>query len=147
MSETAKRPLETENPPKAEAATAPAEEPAAKKAKADEAPSSAAATAQAAAAAASAALQASDAAGGAQPPSRIPESLKPAVKAKLQWLFQTGKCREDEIDTKIMLSIAEFSDAVGVQILEHFAEADMNTVRNKSAFLAGVMRRFRNETR
>lgn len=44
-----------------------------------------------------------------------------------------------------MNSLSEFPDSVGVQILEHFADADMRSVRNKSAFLAGVMRRFRNE--
>jgi hypothetical protein len=38
---------------------------------------------------------------------------------------------------------AEFPDATGVQILEHFAAADMSSIRNKSGYLKGVMNRFR----
>jgi hypothetical protein len=74
-----------------------------------------------------------------------PESMKPAVREKLESLFSSGRCRRDEIDLKIMQSIAEFPEAVGLQILSNFSDADMTSIRNKSAFLAGVMKRFRTE--
>uniref|UniRef100_A0A7S4PPQ6 Heterogeneous nuclear ribonucleoprotein Q acidic domain-containing protein n=1 Tax=Guillardia theta TaxID=55529 RepID=A0A7S4PPQ6_GUITH len=79
--------------------------------------------------------------------SKLPEVLdsKPATKAKLEWLFSTGKCRRDELDSKIVASLCDFSDSVGVQIIEHFCDADMSTMRSKSAFLAGVIKRFRTE--
>ena len=38
---------------------------------------------------------------------------------------------------------AAFADATGVEILEHFAAADMSSIRNKSGYLKGVMNRFR----
>ncbi len=33
-------------------------------------------------------------------------------------------------------------DETGVEIVEHFAEADMSSIHNKSGYLMGVMRRF-----
>ena len=50
-----------------------------------------------------------------------------------------------EMDHKILSSLCEFADATGVQIVEHFAEADMSSIRNKCGYLAGVMKRFRQE--
>ena len=75
-----------------------------------------------------------------------PDGMKPAVREKLEGLFVSGRCRRDEIDMKIMQSLAEFPESVGMQILSNFSDADMNSIRNKSAFLAGVMKRFRTET-
>uniref|UniRef100_A0A7S0EYD0 Heterogeneous nuclear ribonucleoprotein Q acidic domain-containing protein n=1 Tax=Hanusia phi TaxID=3032 RepID=A0A7S0EYD0_9CRYP len=79
---------------------------------------------------------------------KLPEVMdtRPAIKAKLEWLYSTGKCRRDELDLKIVASLCDFSDSVGVQIIEHFCDADMATMRSKSAFLAGVIKRFRNES-
>ena len=74
-----------------------------------------------------------------------PEGMKPAVREKLESLFASGRCRRDEIDLKIMQSLSEFPEAVGLQILSNFSDADMTSIRNKSAFLAGVMKRFRTE--
>ena len=87
----------------------------------------------------------------AQPPlfhsdsSGWPEGMKPSVRERLETLFASGKCRRDEIDFKIMQSLSEFSEASALQILINFGEADMASIRNKSAFLAGVMKRFRTE--
>ena len=75
-----------------------------------------------------------------------PEGMKPAVREKLEGIFASGRVRRDEIDMKIMQSLSEFSEAVGLQILSNFSDADMSSIRNKSAFLAGVMKRFRTET-
>ena len=81
--------------------------------------------------------------------SGLPEVLntRPATKAKLEWLFTTGKCTQAEMDQKIISSLCEFPDATGVQIVEHFAEADMSSIRNKCGYLAGVMKRFRSDAR
>ena len=68
---------------------------------------------------------------------------RPATKAKLEWIFAQGRCHPSEIDDKVMMSLREFPDATGVEILENFAQADLNNVRNKSAFIAGVMKRYR----
>ena len=78
-------------------------------------------------------------------PSGWPEGMKPSVRERLEILFGSGKCRRDEIDLKIMQSLSEFSEASALQILINFGEADMASIRNKSAFLAGVMKRFRTE--
>jgi hypothetical protein len=78
-------------------------------------------------------------------PSGWPEGMRPSVRERLEALFASGKCRRDEIDLKIMQSLSEFSEASALQILINFGEADMGSIRNKSAFLAGVMKRFRTE--
>jgi hypothetical protein len=70
---------------------------------------------------------------------------RPATKAKLKWLFTTGKCSRFEMDNKIIASLCDFPDATGVQIVEHFAEADMSSIRNKCGYFAGVMKRLRSE--
>lgn len=54
--------------------------------------------------------------------------------------------REDELDNKAIRELAEFSAEKGVQILEQFENSDLNNVRNKSAYLGGVMTRFRRQT-
>ena len=82
--------------------------------------------------------------------SGLPEVLntRPATKAKLEWLFTTGKVTQAEMDQKIISSLCEFPDATGVQIVELFAEADMSSIRgNKCGYLAGVMKRFRSDAR
>ena len=74
---------------------------------------------------------------------QFPDNMKPAVRARLEALFSAGKCRRDEIDLKILQSLSEFAEPAGLQIVSNFCEADMASIRNKSAFLAGVMKRFR----
>lgn len=85
--------------------------------------------------------------GNAEDEAELPEvlSTRPATKAKLLWLFTTGKVTAKEMDHKIISSLCEFPDATGVQIVEHFGEADMSSIRNKCGYLAGVMKRFRQE--
>jgi len=85
--------------------------------------------------------------GGGEDDSGLPEIIntRPATKAKLEWLFTTGKVTLKDMDQKIISSLCEFPDATGVQIVEHFGEADMTSIRNKCGYLAGVMKRFRQE--
>jgi hypothetical protein len=74
-------------------------------------------------------------------PFSLPDGLKPGVKARLEMIFASGKVQRDELDEKILGSLAELSEAQGSEIVDHFAEANMGSIRNKSAFLAGVLRR------
>jgi hypothetical protein len=75
-------------------------------------------------------------------PFNLPDGLKPGVKARLEMIFASGKVQREELDEKILSSLADLSETQGSEIVDHFAEANMETIRNKSAFLAGVLRRY-----
>ncbi len=70
---------------------------------------------------------------------------RPATKAKLEWLFSTGKMPREEMTPGTLQELSEFSDSKGVEIVEHYAEADLSDVRNKCAFFGGVIKRFRDQ--
>jgi hypothetical protein len=74
-------------------------------------------------------------------PYNLPDALKPGVKARLEMLFASGKVQRDELDLKILTTLADFNEMQGGEILDNFAEANTASIRNKSAFLAGVIRR------
>eukprot|EP00281_Chroomonas_sp_CCMP1168_P026526 CAMPEP_0206228906 /NCGR_PEP_ID=MMETSP0047_2-20121206/9414_1 /ASSEMBLY_ACC=CAM_ASM_000192 /TAXON_ID=195065 /ORGANISM="Chroomonas mesostigmatica_cf, Strain CCMP1168" /LENGTH=394 /DNA_ID=CAMNT_0053652171 /DNA_START=2417 /DNA_END=3599 /DNA_ORIENTATION=+ len=130
-----------------DAKRAKADEPAEKPAKAPaETPAAApAADAQQPAAAAGDSAPADAGAAVAPNPFNLPEQLKPGVRARLEMLFSSGKIGRDELDLKILSSLAEFPEVKGSEIVDHFADADTGSIRNKSAFLAGVIRRYRTE--
>ena len=68
---------------------------------------------------------------------------RPATKAKLEWLYKSGKISADEMTQSTLLQLREFSDSKGVEIVEQFAEADLAGVRNKAGFFGGVIKRYR----
>ena len=72
---------------------------------------------------------------------------RPQTKAKLEWVYAQGKVQPHELDHKIISSLCEFPDATGVEILQHFNESDMSSIRNKCGYLAGVMKRYRTDMR
>ena len=70
---------------------------------------------------------------------------RPATKAKLEWLYTTGKLTREEVTPGTLQELSEFSDSKGVEIVEQYAEADLSDVRNKGGFLGGVIKRFRDQ--
>eukprot|EP00301_Raphidiophrys_heterophryoidea_P024701 c8105_g1_i1.p1 GENE.c8105_g1_i1~~c8105_g1_i1.p1 ORF type:complete len:493 (-),score=95.95 c8105_g1_i1:1152-2501(-) len=73
-------------------------------------------------------------------------TLLPNVRDKMEAVFNSGVVRKDEIEACCMDSLRDFPEALACQIIDKFAEADMNTVRNKTAFFIGVLKRYRATT-
>ena len=68
---------------------------------------------------------------------------RPATKAKLEWLYATGKMTAIEMTESTLQQLLQFSDSKGVEIVEQFAVADLSGVKNKAGFFGGVIKRFR----
>jgi len=68
---------------------------------------------------------------------------RPATKAKLEWLYATGKMAASEMTESTLQQLCQFSDSKGVEIVEQFAVADLNGVKNKAGFFGGVIKRYR----
>lgn len=75
----------------------------------------------------------------------LPLTLKAGLRAKLEGLIDSGKCTRANLDAKILSALGEFAEETAIEIIQHFSDADQNSMRSKSAFLAGVIKRFRQE--
>eukprot|EP00620_Florenciella_sp_RCC1587_P018755 CAMPEP_0182566470 /NCGR_PEP_ID=MMETSP1324-20130603/7933_1 /TAXON_ID=236786 /ORGANISM="Florenciella sp., Strain RCC1587" /LENGTH=268 /DNA_ID=CAMNT_0024780281 /DNA_START=233 /DNA_END=1035 /DNA_ORIENTATION=- len=64
-----------------------------------------------------------------------------AWEAKLAELIASGKIVKDELDDGAILQLKQVSEVVAMSCLDHFAETDLSTVRSKSAYLVGIIRR------
>lgn len=53
---------------------------------------------------------------------------------------------EDELDSKALRELADFPPDKRLEILQQFEQSDLKAVRNKAAYLGGVMTRFRRQT-
>jgi hypothetical protein len=71
--------------------------------------------------------------------------LAPETLARVDHLVATGVIVERELDARSLLSLSEFPAKATLDILEQFAGPNMDAVRNKSAYLAGVMKRYKRD--
>lgn len=75
----------------------------------------------------------------------LPLTLKAGLRAKLEELIDSGKCTRAHLDAKILASLGEFAEETAIEVIQHFSDADQTNMRSKSAFLAGVIKRFKQE--
>jgi len=68
---------------------------------------------------------------------------RPATKAKMEWLYTTGKISPEDMSDSSLRQLTEFSDSKGVEVIEQYNDADISNVRNKAGFFGGVIKRFR----
>ena len=59
-------------------------------------------------------------------PTTVMLANRPAIKAKLEWLYSTGKMNAAEMTESTLKQLSEFSDSKGVEIVEQFYEAGKN---------------------
>ena len=62
-------------------------------------------------------------------PTTVMLANRPAIKAKLEWLYSTGKMNAAEMTESTLKQLSEFSDSKGVEIVEQFYEAGKNFSR------------------
>ncbi len=72
-------------------------------------------------------------------------SLPYSIQGKFQHMFMTGRLRPDELDPKCYQQIGAFPEDMQINIVDRFDQADLNTVRNKTGFFLGILKRFRQD--
>ena len=73
--------------------------------------------------------------------------LDPQVANKLKYIYTTEKLRRSDLDERALDALKEFPVEDALAVLEKFLNSELEHVSNKSAFLCGVMRTWRQKTR
>lgn len=69
--------------------------------------------------------------------------LSQKVAEKLDQLFVAGLVAHSDLDERALEALKEFNEDGALQVLVQFKESDLSHVQNKSAFLCGVMKTYR----
>ncbi|KNC79309.1 hypothetical protein SARC_08292 [Sphaeroforma arctica JP610] len=66
-----------------------------------------------------------------------------SVQMRISPLYQTGVLLQNDIEARVYESLAQFPEPVALDIASKFCESDLPRVNNKSGWLIGIMKRFR----
>uniref|UniRef100_A0A673YR14 Heteroous nuclear ribonucleoprotein R n=1 Tax=Salmo trutta TaxID=8032 RepID=A0A673YR14_SALTR len=73
----------------------------------------------------------------------IDAGLPQKVAESLDNIFQTGLVAYADLDERAIDALREFNEEGALSVLQQFRESDLSHVQNKSAFLCGVMKTYR----
>eukprot|EP00124_Ichthyophonus_hoferi_P003828 Ihof_evm5s361 gene=Ihof_evmTU5s361 len=73
----------------------------------------------------------------------LPDWFTPLLKEKISYIYSKGQVTRNDLDKNVLESMRDFTPAVQVEILEKYAETDLNGIRSKTAFLVGILKRYR----
>ncbi|XP_036397862.1 heterogeneous nuclear ribonucleoprotein R-like isoform X2 [Megalops cyprinoides] len=73
----------------------------------------------------------------------IDAGLPQKVAESLDNIFQTGLVAYADLDDRAIDALREFNEEGALSVLQQFKESDLSHVQNKSAFLCGVMKTYR----
>uniref|UniRef100_A0AAY5EPZ0 RRM domain-containing protein n=1 Tax=Electrophorus electricus TaxID=8005 RepID=A0AAY5EPZ0_ELEEL len=73
----------------------------------------------------------------------IDAGLSQKVAESLDNIFQTGLVAYADLDERAIDALREFNEEGALSVLQQFKESDLSHVQNKSAFLCGVMKTYR----
>lgn len=73
--------------------------------------------------------------------------LDKRIAGKLDDIFKTGKLLHKDLDDRALDALKEFPSEGAVAVLNQFLESNLEHVSNKSAFLCGIMKTYRQKTR
>ncbi|TRY77284.1 hypothetical protein TCAL_10197 [Tigriopus californicus] len=73
--------------------------------------------------------------------------LDPKVADRLDDIYKTGKLQHSDLDDRALDALKEFPTEGALAVLAQFLESNLGHVSNKSAFLCGVMKTYRQKTR
>uniref|UniRef100_A0AAY4CMP0 RRM domain-containing protein n=1 Tax=Denticeps clupeoides TaxID=299321 RepID=A0AAY4CMP0_9TELE len=73
----------------------------------------------------------------------IDAGLPQKVAESLDNIFQTGLVAYADLDERAIDALREFNEDGALSVLQQFKESDLSHVQNKSAFLCGVMKTYR----
>ncbi|KAK2586438.1 hypothetical protein KPH14_010718 [Odynerus spinipes] len=77
----------------------------------------------------------------------IQYGLNEKVAAKLDEIYKTGKLAHVDLDERALDALKEFPVEGALNVLTQFLESNLEHVSNKSAFLCGVMKTYRQKSR
>ncbi|KAI4503078.1 hypothetical protein M0802_002122 [Mischocyttarus mexicanus] len=77
----------------------------------------------------------------------IQYGLDEKVAAKLDEIYKTGKLAHVDLDERALDALKEFPVEGALNVLTQFLESNLEHVSNKSAFLCGVMKTYRQKSR
>lgn len=80
-------------------------------------------------------------------PKLIAYGLDKKVAAKLDDIYKTGKLAHTELDERALDALKEFPVDGALNVLSQFLESNLEHVSNKSAYLCGVMKTYRQKSR
>ncbi|XP_052809922.1 heterogeneous nuclear ribonucleoprotein R-like [Mya arenaria] len=69
------------------------------------------------------------------------------VAGELEKIYTTGKLSHSELDERALDALKEFNPDDAIKVLEQFNEASLEHVTNKSAFLCGQMKTYRQKSK
>lgn len=76
-------------------------------------------------------------------PALLEAGLPQQVAEKLDELYVSGLVAHSDLDERAIEALKEFNEDGALQVLVQFKESDLSHVQNKSAFLCGVMKTYR----
>ncbi|XP_055324684.1 heterogeneous nuclear ribonucleoprotein R isoform X19 [Sitodiplosis mosellana] len=80
-------------------------------------------------------------------PKLVEYGLDKRVAAKLDDIYKTGKLAHVELDERALDALREFPVDGALNVLSQFLESNLEHVSNKSAYLCGVMKTYRQKSR
>ncbi|XP_056283480.1 heterogeneous nuclear ribonucleoprotein Q-like isoform X1 [Pseudoliparis swirei] len=76
-------------------------------------------------------------------PALLEAGIPQNVAEKLDELYVAGLVAHSDLDERALEALKEFNEDGALQVLVQFKESDLSHVQNKSAFLCGVMKTYR----
>jgi len=73
----------------------------------------------------------------------IDYGIDPAPAGELDKIYQTGLLSHGDLDERALDALKEFPAEGGIAVLKQFSESNLEHVTNKSAYLCGVMKTYR----
>jgi hypothetical protein len=69
------------------------------------------------------------------------------VAQRVGEIFSSGALLPQELDDRALDALREFNEEGALEVLNQFSSSDLSHVQNKSAFLCGVMKTYREKNR
>ena len=77
----------------------------------------------------------------------VNQGLSVKVAQRVGTIFATGSLVPTELDERALDALREFNEDGALEVLDQFGNSDLSHVQNKSAFLCGVMKTYREKNR
>lgn len=77
----------------------------------------------------------------------VNQGLSVKVAQRVSAIFATGSLLPTELDDRALDALREFNEDGALEVLDQFGSSDLSHVQNKSAFLCGVMKTYREKNR
>ncbi|KAK9836169.1 hypothetical protein WJX81_006506 [Elliptochloris bilobata] len=73
--------------------------------------------------------------------------LPRSVRYRLRDLLDDGRLKKDDIDSRMLKSLADLPSDLGLEAVEKFGMASLETVRSKTGFMMGIIKRIEMDRR